>query len=492
MNLVEELLFGDKIILFDGAMGTMLHSSGVSLGQSFDETNVTRPEIVASVHRAYVDAGADVIETNTFGANRVKLGSYGLSGRSAEINAAAARIAGECAGDGVLVAGSVGPTGRLLCPLGPLGFDEAFEAFREQILALCEGGVHLLIIETMQDLREMKAAILAARSVCDKPIICQMSFAQEGRTIMGTDPATAAVVLEAFRPALLGTNCGTGPQDMLDTVSAMSSVARIGVSAQPNAGLPAFHEGRLMYLSTPEYMAGFGRRFVEAGAVLIGGCCGTTPEHTKALAEALSGLKRPAVLMGHSVRLAGRSRMVELGGPVPTNVIRVDCSPESAESSIELAQSDGNAALCLEGLDESSAEGILRLIEGRAMVRVDDGFRLLGVVARHGAVALADVGDGSPEQRLERARQSLDQGIRHGLGVSDVVMRIGDCIGVNGAANQDALRSMRLIKSELRLSSAIDFGDVSHRNDASQVFLREADAVIGARFSGDASRNGEE
>lgn len=492
MSRAQELLSGNRIIVCDGAMGTMLHSSGIPLGQSFDEINITRPEIVASVHGAYVDAGAEIIETNTFGANRVKLWSYGLSDRSTEINAAGARIAGECAGSRALVAGSVGPTGKLLQPLGPLSFDEAYEAFSEQISALCEGGVDLLIIETMQDLREMKAAILAARYVCDKPIVCQMSFAQEGRTIMGTDPATAAVVLEAFRPMLLGTNCGTGPQDMLDTVSAISSVSWVGISAQPNAGLPTFHEGRLMYLSTPEYMAGFACRFADAGVSLVGGCCGTTPEHTRALVEAVSGLKRHAVSTGSSVRLAGRSRIIELGDATSARITRVDCGSGSAESQIELVQSDGDRALCLEGLHESSADRMLRLVEGRAMVRVGEKCRLMKAVARHGAVALVDVGTGSLEERLADARRTFDEAVRHGLGISDVVIRIGDAVGADGTVNRDALDFLRLVKSELKLATALDFGDVVHTGDALEVCLREAGAVIGARSRDGASRNGEE
>ncbi|MCX6375510.1 MAG: homocysteine S-methyltransferase family protein, partial [Armatimonadetes bacterium] len=272
-------LTADRIIVCDGAMVTMILSKGVPLGSSFDEVNVTQPAIVEEIHRAYLDAGAEIIETNTFGANRLKLETYGLGPNVREINIAGAMLARKCAGDRAFVAGSIGPTGRVMQPFGPLDFDEAFDVYREQVCALCEGGVDLLIIETMQDLREAKAALLAAKGCTEIPIVCQMSFSQEGKTMMGTSPEVAAAVLSAMGVRLVGANCSTGPQDMLDVIRAMAGVTDLGLSAQPNAGLPRLHDGRLIYLSTPEYMADYARQFAEAGAVLVGGCCGTTPDH---------------------------------------------------------------------------------------------------------------------------------------------------------------------------------------------------------------------
>ncbi|MGB9587874.1 MAG: homocysteine S-methyltransferase family protein, partial [Armatimonadota bacterium] len=277
MSLKDRVLEPDRVYICDGAMGTMLHAFGVPLSRCFDEINLSQPETVERVHRAYLDAGAEVIETNTFGANRLKLEGYGLGHQARQINLAAADIAKRVASGRALVAGSVGPTGRLMHPFGLLDFDIAVEAYEEQISALCDAGIDLLIVETMQDLREAKAAILAARRITGIPIIAQMSFGQEGKSMMGTPPEVAAVVLGALNVNLVGTNCGTGPQDMLSSLQEMACVTNIGLSAQPNAGLPTLHEGRLIYLSTPEYVAKLSRQFVESGAVLVGGCCGTTP-----------------------------------------------------------------------------------------------------------------------------------------------------------------------------------------------------------------------
>lgn len=494
MNRAQEILLGDDIVVCDGAMGTMLHSLGASLSQSFDELNISRPDLVSSVHREYVDAGATIIETNTFGANPLKLQGYGLSGRAAEINAAGARLARECARSRAPVAGSVGPTGKLLQPLGPLTFDELHSAFREQIAALCEGGVDLLIIETMQDLREMKAALLAARCVADIPVVVQVSFSQEGRTMMGTDPATAAVVLSGLRPTLIGTNCGTGPQDMLDAVRAMSVVTSTGVTAQPNAGLPRFYEGRLLYLSTPEYMAGFGRQFVEAGAVLVGGCCGTTPEHIRALAAAVGGMKRERRAGSDGVRLASRSRIVALGVGKPVlfgrrsasdmtfaaqvesieaqiragaRVVYIACeSDDSAGKLIEAAQTTGDAALCLSGTDAGVIERSLRLVEGRAAVLCGSNPELVPIAARYGCVVIADADGNSPEEQLACARQILRSAHEHGLSKTDIVIR------TDSTSTEDVLRAVKLIRSDLGLSTLVEHGPDSIRGDAAASVLK--------------------
>lgn len=473
MNRAQKVLQGDSIVVGDGAMGTMLHSMGVSLSQSFDEFNISRSEMVSDVHRAYVDAGANLIETNTFGANRLKLDSYGLGSRTRDINLAGARLARECAGTRALIAGSVGPTGKLLHPLGQMTFDEVYEAFKEQISALCEGGVDLMIIETIQDLREMKAAIIAAQGVTDLPIICQMSFAQEGRTMMGTNPGTAAVVLEGMKPALIGTNCGTGPQDMLDVVRGMSPMSGLGITAQPNAGLPRFYEGRLMYLSTPEYMAGFARLFVEAGAVLVGGCCGTTPDHIRALAAAVAGMKRTERRATESVRLAGRSRYVQLTPTTPilmrtpvafskarpssaqehidaevrrgAQVVSISCDGvESACSLVESAQTTGDAAIYLTGSDPARIEQALRAVEGRAMVHCGDCEKVLPIAARYGAVVAADAAGQTPEGRLQSARGILHEAYKHGLSKADIIIKTND------------LPTVAAVKSELGLSMLVD------------------------------------
>jgi methionine synthase I (cobalamin-dependent) len=283
-------LLENKPVICDGAVGTMLYSLGAPVGQSVDQLCVTAPDLVREVHSAYVEAGAQIIETNTFGANRVMLDSHGLGGMVREINMAGAKLARECAGDGVAVAGSVGPTGKLMSPYGPLSAAEAASAFSEQIEALCESSVDLIIIETMADIHEAESAVRAAKSVCPgMPVICQMSFAQEGRTMMGVDPKGAVEALETLGADVIGANCGSGPHDMWEVMRQMAEYATVPLIAQPNAGFPQLVHGRSVYVATPDYLADYARRFVELGVAIVGGCCGATPDHIRAISAAVRG-----------------------------------------------------------------------------------------------------------------------------------------------------------------------------------------------------------
>ena len=283
-------------ILADGAIGTMLYAAGASLDESFDALNLSRPELVLDTHRAYLDAGADLLETNSFGANRFKLEAFGLADRVREINKKAVRLAREAreiTGRPALVAGSVGPTGRTLAPFGVVSPETVRAAFREQIEALLEGGVDLLVLETIGSLDEMTEAVGAARDACDLPIVASMTFAEDGRTIGGNVPEEVAARLYGLGVDAIGANCSVGPQRLLPVVEAL--VRHLGehdgavpaVSCMPNAGWPAHVAGRVIYPSSPEYFAGFARRAAEAGVRIIGGCCGTTPLHTAAMREAL-------------------------------------------------------------------------------------------------------------------------------------------------------------------------------------------------------------
>jgi homocysteine S-methyltransferase len=292
--LIDRLAAGP--ILADGAIGTMLYAAGASLDESFDALNLTRPDLVLGVHRAYLDAGADLLETNTFGANRFKLEGFGLAERVREINRKAVRLAREAreiTGRPALVAGSVGPLGRTLTPFGVLAPEAARAAFREQIDALLEGGVDLLVLETIGNLDEMTEAVAAAREACDLPVIASMTFAEDGRTIGGNTPDEVAARLRELGVAVIGANCSVGPQRLLPVAAAMVRRLADGdgpapaVSCMPNAGWPAHVAGRVIYPSSPEYFAGFARRAADAGARIIGGCCGTTPLHTAAMRDAL-------------------------------------------------------------------------------------------------------------------------------------------------------------------------------------------------------------
>ena len=285
----------ERVLVCDGAMGTMLYAKGVFINKSFDALNVTQPDLVAEVHQEYVRAGADIIETNTFGANRIKLGSFGLAEKLQAINEQGARIARHAADEKAYVAGSIGPLGIRIEPWGKTGVDEAREYFREQARALAAGGVDLFILETFRDLNEIGAAIDAVRSVSDRPIIAQMTTEEDGNTLDGTPPEKFAPALERRGATIIGVNCAVGPAPMLDTIERMEAVTRRTLSAQPNAGQPRDVEGRNIYLCSPDYMASYARRFIMHNVRIVGGCCGTTPEHIRQIKSAVRAMA-PAVL----------------------------------------------------------------------------------------------------------------------------------------------------------------------------------------------------
>jgi homocysteine S-methyltransferase len=279
-----------RVLVCDGAMGTMLYAKGVFINKSFDALNLTEPRLVQDVHQEYVSAGADIIETNTFGANRIKLGSFGLADSLADINRAGGQIARRAASGTVYVAGAVGPLGIRIEPWGKTGVDEARAYFREQAQALVEGGVDLFVLETFRDLNEIGAAIDAVRDVCDLPIVAQMTTEEDGNTLDGTPPERFAPELERRGAAVVGVNCAVGPAPMLETIERMEAVTRLPLSAQPNAGKPRDVEGRNIYLCSPEYMASYARRFILHNVRVVGGCCGTTPEHIRQLKASVRGL----------------------------------------------------------------------------------------------------------------------------------------------------------------------------------------------------------
>jgi methionine synthase / methylenetetrahydrofolate reductase(NADPH) len=278
-----------RVLVCDGAMGTMLYSKGVFINKSFDALNLARPELVEEVHQEYVRAGADIVETNTFGANRIKLGSFGLADSLVAINVEGARIARRAAGERAYVAGSIGPLGIRIEPWGKTGVDEAREYFREQARALLEGGVDLFVLETFRDLNEISAAIDAVRSLSDLPIVAQMTTEEDGNTLDGTPPERFAPQLEERGATVIGVNCAVGPAPMLETIERMEAVTRVRLSAQPNAGKPRDVEGRNIYLCSPEYMASYARRFILHNVRVVGGCCGTTPEHIRQIKMAVRG-----------------------------------------------------------------------------------------------------------------------------------------------------------------------------------------------------------
>jgi len=276
-------------VLCDGAMGTLLYAKGIFINRSYDELNLSQPDLIRGIHHDYLQAGAEIIETNTFGANSFRLARHSLADKVCDINLAGARLAREAAKSfDVWVAGSVGPLGTRIEPLGKTSFQEARDAFREQIEALVKGGVDLLILETFGYLEEIHQAMLAAKDVgASLPIVAQVTIDEDGNCLDGSDPETFVPKLAEWGADVIGCNCSVGPVAMLDAMERVRAATSLPLAAQPNAGIPRSVEGRNIYLCSPEYMASYARKFVAAGVRLVGGCCGTTPDHIRVMKAAL-------------------------------------------------------------------------------------------------------------------------------------------------------------------------------------------------------------
>jgi homocysteine S-methyltransferase len=323
--LLNRLLDPERVVVFDGAMGTMLYAKGVFINQCYDELNLKAPDLVRGVHAAYAKAGAEVLETNTFGANRLKLSQYGLESQVRQINREAARIARDVAGDDHLVAGAVGPLGVRIEPYGPTSVEEAYLTFHEQMQALKEGGVDLFLLETFSDLAEISQGIRAARAVDPTmPVIAQMTVGVDGRTTYGASPDDLARTLGQLDVDIIGLNCSVGPQAILEAIEKMAAATRKKLSAQPNAGMPRDVGGRSMYMASPEYMASYARHLIQAGAKIIGGCCGTTPDHVRAMVQGVRPL---------APRIAGDRRREAGHGAVSSSQPAADVSRPPASVS---------------------------------------------------------------------------------------------------------------------------------------------------------------
>ena len=314
------------IKIFDGAMGTMLQEGGLKAGACPELMNIDKPDVVKKIHRAYIDAGANIIETNTFGASSIKLAHYGIENRVNEINSAAVKIAKNFS-NFVKVAGSIGPTGKFIFPIGDLDFDDAYKIFCEQAESLADAGADFLILETFIDIQEMRAALLACHDVCNLPVICQLSYGEDGRTVTGTDAKTAAIILDSLGANVIGVNCSLGPEQIIPIVKILAENSSLPISVQPNAGMP-YLEGKITkFPMDAKTFGNFGKKLVDAGATFLGGCCGTTPDHIKFLAENVKNLSPAPKNFQKKFTLASRSKTVTIDKNFSTVLIGERINP---------------------------------------------------------------------------------------------------------------------------------------------------------------------
>src|SRR3989440_10847428 len=449
-------------LLGDGAMGTQLHARGVSFQRSFDELNLTEPKIVEEIHRAYISAGAELIETNTFGANRIKLARHGLEGRVRDINFRAvklAREAREISGEPVFLAGSVGPIGQQLEPIGRITIARATAAFEEQIAALLEGGADLLVLETFTNLPELLAAVGAAKKTTDLPIVGQMTFAEDGLTLSAEEPSQVVQALERAGVDVIGVNCGVGPQVALQVLEAMRHQTRLPLSGQPNAGLPARVEGRFFYFATPEYFATFARQAADLGVAYIGGCCGTTPAPLPAMPAAL----RP---IGATTRIQRPSPSTAIpidlnpAEPLPPTPFAQRLAAKSFVVSVEIDPPRGlNPSKCIAGAELIKAAGADAINIGDSpMARVRMSALSLALMIQQQVGIDTLIHFTSRDKNLMALQAELIGA--HALGIRNIIAltgdppRIGDYPSATGVWDVD---SIGLIKILRRLNEGYDW-----------------------------------
>ena len=509
-----------KIQLADGAMGTMLQTMGLAPGESPDSWAIRNPEAVLAVHRAYVEAGAEMLTSCTFGANRIKLSHYGLEKEVFALNAAAVKIARQAGGDKVRVGGNLGPTGKLIRPLGELSFDTVFDVYAEQVTALSEAGVDYFIIQTMIDIQEMRAALLAAKQFGRVPVICQMTFETSGRTVTGTDPTTAAVTLESLGADMIGANCSLGPDQLLPIIEKMVAATSLPVTLRPNAGMPVLQDGRTIFPLSPEQFAAWVPRIVDAGVTTIGGCCGTTPAHIAAVRDALRGLKPVDVAspLRDAHCLTSRSSTVYFGAGFPIRIIGERINPtgrkamaaELREGNLTtvkrdaLAQQEAGAAildinagvpgidqpalmvrlveelsqlvtlpLSIDTTDPDTLEAGLRIYPGRALVNSVSAEperleKFLPIAKKYGAAVLClPLAPGglpaNARERVDTVRRIIDAAMAMGFRRKDLLLdALTTTLAANPAAAADVLETLRAYGTELGLPVSMGLSNVSH------------------------------
>ena len=504
-------------LVFDGATGTMLQRSGLlKPGGCPDELNLTEPELVKEVHQAYFDSGVDVATTVTFGANRVKLAEYGLEARVGEVNAAAVRNARKAAGDNLFVAGGLGPTGRFVEPVGDMDFDEALDVFSEQARALADAGADLIVIETMMDIKELKASVIAAKET-GLPVVATMTFDETLRTVLGTPPEVFAIVADSLGVDVIGANCSLGIEGIYKAVSAMSKVTARPLIAQPNAGIPVLKGDETVFPATAEDMAEYVPRLVSVGVRVLGGCCGTTPEHMGRLGSDFRALETEERTIKRCTLLASRTGFVSFGGECPpivigerinptgrkkfaseikdgkTSLIRKEAreqtdsgahaldvnvgvpdidEPAAMKRAVFCVNENTKAPLVIDSSDILALEAGLKAVDGKALINSVSGEekklkQVLPLARRYGAavLGLALDDDGIPTtagSRVKVAEKIYGRAINEGIKKEDLVI---DCLAMTVSAEptgaRTTLEAIKRVKESFDLSTALGVSNIS-------------------------------
>jgi homocysteine S-methyltransferase len=405
-------IFGERPVLCDGAMGTVLYARGVFIHRCYDELNLSDPALILAIHEEYLQSGAEILETNTFGANRFRLARHGLAGRVAEINSAGVHLAKQAAehlrdkqAGEAWVAGSVGPLGVHLEPLGKTGLDEARAAFAEQITALAKAGADMLMIETMPALNEAREALLAAREAAPQlPVFAMVTVDEDGNCLDGASPALAAALLTEWGADAIGCNCSTGPATVLTAIEAMRAATSLPLVAMPNAGMPRAVEGRNIYLCSPEYMASFARKAIKAGAQFVGGCCGTTPNHIRAMKSAIRAID--AQNRNEARNLAASQSGVEGAGLSAALNVEIPPAPLAERSRIGALLAEGTFVTLVEIVPPRGIDCHKEI----------EGARLLASLGVH-AINVPD----SPRASARMSAQSLCIQIQQHTGIETVL-----------------------------------------------------------------------
>ncbi len=504
-------------VILDGATGTNLQEAGMPIGVCPEEWILENPEVMKKLQADYVEAGTQIVYAPTFTANRVKLAEYGLEDKLEEMNRNLVALSKEAVGDRAYIAGDLTMTGQQLFPLGEMMFEELVDIYKEQASVLVDAGVDLFVVETMMSLQECRAAVIAIREVCNLPIMVTLTYNEDGRTLYGTTPEVATVVLQSLGADVIGINCSTGPEEMLEPVRKMAEYATIPILAKPNAGLPELENGKTVYKTTPEEFALVGKELVKAGAAILGGCCGTTPEHIRVLADAVRGMELHQPLKEHRRVLTSERKLVEISLDGNFMVIGERINPtgkkklqaELKEGSLNLVRTmaleqEENGARILDvnmgmnGIDEKQMmkdviyevtstvdcplcidsshvdiiEEALRIYPGRALINSisleQEKFeKLLPIAARYGAmfILLPLSDEGLPKDSAEKhgiIRTILKEALRLGMQKEDIIVDgLVATIGANPDAALECFETFAYCKKELELPTVCGLSNIS-------------------------------